>query len=126
PTATSDPFTPVAVGTYRWIAAYSGDANYTAVTSPCNAANETSVVVQAFVGIATQATPTANAGAPLTDVATVTGSPGAPAPTGTVTFTAFDNPTCTGAPVFTSANRPLGGGPPPTATSDPFTPATAG
>ena len=28
PTATSDPFTPTAAGTYRWIATYSGDANY--------------------------------------------------------------------------------------------------
>ena len=129
PTATSGPFTPTSPGTYRWIAAYSGDGNYAAVTSACNAANETSVVTQAVATIATQATPTVTVGGSITDTATVTGGPApAPAPTGTVTFTVFgpNNATCTGAPIFTSATRPLAGGPPPTATSAPFTPPAVG
>ncbi|MFN2505694.1 MAG: beta strand repeat-containing protein [Acidimicrobiales bacterium] len=129
PTAASGPFTPTAVGTYRWIAVYSGDTNYTSVTSPCNAANETSVVNQATATISTSATTPVTLGSPITDTATVTGAATpAPTPTGTVTYTLFGpgNPTCTGAPIFTSANRPLGGGPPPTSTSAQFTPTTAG
>ncbi len=129
PTANSGPFTPTAPGSYRWIAAYSGDANYPPVTSACNDANETSVVTQGPVAITTQATPTATIGSPITDVATVTGGAApAPPPTGTVTFTVFGpgNASCTGVPIFTSANRPLAGGPPPTATSDPFTPTAPG
>src|SRR5207237_5694016 len=59
PTATSAPFTPPAAGTYRWIASYSGDANYSAATTACNDANETSVVATAAPAIATSATPTA-------------------------------------------------------------------
>src|SRR5256885_5344180 len=52
----------------------------------------------------------------------------APPPPSTVSPppTLFSPPTCTGAPIFTSATRPLGGGPPPTATSDPFTPTAPG
>ena len=129
PTANSGPFTPTAPGTYRWVAAYSGDANYPAVTSACNDANETSVVDQAVATIATQATATVTVGSPISDTATVTGAPApAPSPTGTVTFTLFgpDNATCTGAPIFTSAAQPLGGGPPPTANSGPFTPTAPG
>ncbi len=129
PTATSAPFTPPAPGTYRWIASYSGDTNYGAVTSACNDANESSVVTQAVATIATQATPTVTIGSPISDTATVTGAPApAPTPTGTVTFTLFgpNNATCTGAPIFTSAARPLGGAPPPTATSAPFTPTAPG
>jgi hypothetical protein len=41
------PFTPSAVGTYRWIANYSGDANNTATANACNAANESVVVTAA-------------------------------------------------------------------------------
>jgi VCBS repeat-containing protein len=40
----SDPFTPPAVGTYRWTAEYSDDANNEAVLSECNAPNEASLV----------------------------------------------------------------------------------
>jgi hypothetical protein len=43
--AASGPFTPRLPGTYRWIASYSGDANYAAATSVCNDA----VVVEARV-----------------------------------------------------------------------------
>ncbi|MGH9276713.1 MAG: hypothetical protein ACRD12_01180, partial [Acidimicrobiales bacterium] len=128
-TASSGPFTPTAAGTYRWIAAYSGDANYMAATTACNDANETTVVNTIAPTIVTQATPTAPIGSPISDTASVTGLPGGPAPTGTVTFTVFgpNNATCTGAPIFTSAAQPLSGGPPTaTATSGPFTPTAVG
>lgn len=45
---TSAPFTPGAVGTYRWTADYSGDAGNAPSSSPCNAPNE-SVAVNPFV-----------------------------------------------------------------------------
>ena len=44
PMATSAAFTPAAPGDYRWIATYSGDANYSGATSACNDPNETSVI----------------------------------------------------------------------------------
>ena len=103
--ANSGNFTPTAVGAYRWVAVYSGDANYAAVTSPCGAANETSIVNQATASISTTATPSVTIGSPISDQATVTpASPPTPAPTGTVTFTLFgpDNPACVGPPIFTS------------------------
>jgi hypothetical protein len=37
-------YTPSAVGTYRWIASYGGDANHVAVAGSCNDANESVVV----------------------------------------------------------------------------------
>ena len=40
PTAASGSFVATMPGTYRWVAAYSGDANYTAVASSCNEPNE--------------------------------------------------------------------------------------
>ncbi|HEY5365203.1 MAG TPA: IPTL-CTERM sorting domain-containing protein [Casimicrobiaceae bacterium] len=40
----SPSFTPASVGTYRWIAAYGGDANNTALSASCNDANENAVV----------------------------------------------------------------------------------
>ncbi len=40
-------FIPLAVGTYRWIANYSGDANNAATANACNAANESVIVAAA-------------------------------------------------------------------------------
>src|SRR5436190_325239 len=57
-TAMSTPFTPTAAGTYRWIASYSGDANYQPATTTCNDANESSVVNTVPTTLTTQATPT--------------------------------------------------------------------
>jgi hypothetical protein len=42
--AQSGSFSPTLPGTYRWVAAYSGDTNYNAVASACNAPNEGVVV----------------------------------------------------------------------------------
>ena len=124
-TVTSGAFTPTAPGSYRWIAAYSGDANNAAVTGACNDANELSVVNQATPSIATQAVTPVTIGGAITDNATVSGRV-LPQAGGTVTFSLYgpDNATCTGAAIFTSV-VPL-----PTATntvtSGAFTPTMAG
>ncbi len=129
PSAVSGAFTPTSTGTYLWVAGYSGDANYPAVTSPCQSPNETSVVTPAFATVTTSATASANLGGSIQDVATVTGAPApAPTPTGSVTFVLYgpDNAVCVGSPIFNSGPKPLGGGPPPTAISGAFTPTSAG
>ena len=64
-TATSDNFTPTAAGTYYWTAAYSGDTNNNAVTSPCGAANE-SVVIAPFTPPAPTRTITGDFVGPVT------------------------------------------------------------
>ena len=46
-------FTPTAVGTYRWVASYSGDGNNLAATGACNDAGETDTVVKTNPTIAT-------------------------------------------------------------------------
>jgi hypothetical protein len=109
-----------AAGTYRFVAAYSGDANNVAVTAVCNLANESVVVSPATPAIVTHAS--GPAGSPLTDTATLTGGS---APTGTITFTVFgpNNATCTGTPVFTSTKTVTGNG---NYTSDGFTTGVPG
>jgi len=119
--AVSGTFTPTAPGDYRWVAVYSGDANFASVTSPCGAPNETSTVTRPVAAINTVATGS-RIGEPIRDVATVTTvTPGAPAPTGTVTFTLFQG-SCAGPLVFTSSDRPILNG---VATSADFLPPTA-
>jgi hypothetical protein len=77
---TSDPFTPTAAGTYRWIATYSGDPNTgtTAASTECNDPNESSKV-KALSSISTHPSVRPN------DTATITGFN----PTGQVTFKLF-------------------------------------
>ena len=118
-----------APGTYRWVATYSGDANYIGSATACGEPAETVVFTPAVATIVTSATPTVTIGSPISDTATVTGAPApAPAPTGTVVFTLFgpDDATCANPAIFTSAPVPLAGGPPPTANSGPFTPTAPG
>jgi len=120
-TANSGPFTPTQPGDYRWVAVYSGDANFDPVTSPCGAPNELSTVSRPVAAIDTVAT-SADIGGTIRDVANVTTvTPNAPPPTGTVTFTLFQG-SCAGPLVFTSPNRPIVGG---VATSGDFLPPTA-
>jgi hypothetical protein len=127
-TATSPATTATASGTIRFVASYSGDANYNALpNTPCGVPGE-NVTVQGFATIATQASPlgTATAGQLVSDTATVTGMAGGPVPTGTVSFTRFfDAPgaaPCSGA----SAVMPPGAVVPTTpATSPPSATATS-
>lgn len=100
---TSTPaFTPTAIGTYRWRAAYSGDANNNAISGACNDANESVVISQATPAIATTASAGGAVGTSLTDHATLSGGS---SPTGSITFRLYgpNDATCGNAPVFTSS-----------------------
>lgn len=97
----SDAYTPTAVGTYRWIAAYGGDAGNSAVSGECNDAGENVVVRKAQPAIETMVSAASGTiGASFTDTATLSGGV---APTGTITFDVYgpDDATCSGAVVFT-------------------------
>lgn len=120
-TATSASVTAAGPGTYRFVASYSGDANYAALpTTPCGEPNE-NVTVRSAPTLTTQAT-NAVLGSPISDAATLAGGA---SPTGTITFSLFgpDNATCAGAPIFVSTVPVSGNG---TYNSGPFTPATLG
>ncbi|MEO6929389.1 MAG: hypothetical protein ABI190_09500, partial [Casimicrobiaceae bacterium] len=95
-------FTPTLVGTYRWIASYSGDASNLAVAGACNDANESVVISQATPTIATTASTGGAVGTSLTDNATLSGGTSA---TGSITFSLYgpNDATCANAAVFTSS-----------------------
>ena len=120
---TSASFTTTAAGTYRFIAAYSGDANNAAVTSACNAANESVVVSPVTPTIVTHASAPVPVGGTISDTATLSGGV---APTGTITFTVFgpNDATCALAPAFTSVTAVTSGNG--TYPSGTFTSAAAG
>ncbi len=124
---TSAAFTPTTVGTYRWRATYSGDANNAPIAGACNAANENVVVSRATPTIATNASPNTTLGAgTLTDNATVSGRVN-PQAGATIDFRLYgpNDATCSRTPVFESLGvaYPVGGGP---VTSAAFTPTAAG
>jgi uncharacterized repeat protein (TIGR01451 family) len=116
--ATSTPAqTAIQAGTWRWVATYQDDPNYTTpVTSGCDAEP---VVVQLFTpGDPTMATPTGpvRVGQPIEDSVTLIGENGLPAPSGTVIFRLFgpNDTTCSRPPVLTSAAETLSEVTPPT------------
>jgi hypothetical protein len=121
----SPDFTPATAGTYRWRAFYLGDSNNGGVSTPCNEANETSVVAKATPALVTAAAAGPVAfGQEISDQATLSGGNSA---TGTITFTAYgpDDATCANAPAYTSSAVTVSGdggyG-----NSPAFTPGTAG
>ncbi|MBA3489990.1 MAG: Ig-like domain repeat protein, partial [Longispora sp.] len=121
-TATSANYTPTAVGTYRWRATYSGDANNNPFTAPCNSANESTVVIKATPTLST--TPSGNitiGNGNISDSATISNGYD---PTGTITFKAFgpNDPACSGTAVFTSTVAVAGAA----AASGDYTPTGAG
>ncbi|HSS32244.1 MAG TPA: hypothetical protein VLL27_03080, partial [Solirubrobacterales bacterium] len=95
-------------GSYNWTISYSGDANNNAVTSGCNAANETSSVGKAAPTLSSSAT-SATIGTAIKDTATLTG---VTSPTGTLTFKAFGpgDATCATAAAFTKTVAVSGNG----------------
>lgn len=123
-TATSSAFTPAAAGSYHWIATYNGDANNNAVSGTCGDTGETGTITQARPSIATLASPSVVRGNPITDTATVSGRV-SPVAGATVTFNLYGDGDlgCIAAPVFTSTVPLAADG---TATSDSYTPSTAG
>ena len=93
----STTWTPTAVGTYYWVAGYTGDSNYNANTSGCPDSAEKVTITPQTPPIATTAqnTTSGTVGLPITvgDKATVTGNDGV-VPTGNgtttgVTFTLY-------------------------------------
>jgi len=103
--AASGSYQTAAVGTYRWVATYGGDANNDGVSSGC--ADEAVTATRATPAIDTVSSVGGPIGTSLFDTATVTGGFD---PTGMVTFALYapGDPTCSGSPVFTST-RPLSG-----------------
>jgi hypothetical protein len=118
-TSAGSPYTTIEIGTYNWIAKYSGDAGNKSVSTACNdeqvsiGKDPTSVVTAASAGGAP--------GVALHDTAKVTG---AFLPTGTVTFSLYgpSNTTCTASPIFASTVALSSTG---TATSASFSGTTA-
>jgi hypothetical protein len=121
-TFAAESFTPTVPGTYRWVAAYSGDGENEPEAGTCGDEGETSVVDKATPTLSTSATDAVDLGGPIAATASVTGGHG---PTRTVTFELFapGDAACTGSPVFT-ATVPLGADG--SAVSGAFTPIAAG
>jgi Bacterial Ig-like domain (group 3) len=87
---TSDPFTPGAPGTYRWIASYSGDGNNEAATTACNDPGETVVVSKAAPTMATAPNVLPNDKATLSGLVNPSG--------GTITFDLYLTADCSDTP----------------------------
>lgn len=100
----SDDFTPSAAGTYRWTAAYSGDANNEPASAACNASGQSVVVARSSTTTAlTSDTNPAVIGDLVTFTATVSPVDTAlDTPTGTVQFKV--NGIDAGAPVALDTN----------------------
>ncbi|MEU8003823.1 choice-of-anchor A family protein [Catellatospora sp. NPDC049111] len=121
----SDQFTPTLIGTYRWIASYSGDTNNAAVAGRCNADNESVNVLRGTVTptLSTDASDDITLGGQVNDVATLGGGQN---PTGTITFDLYgpNDADCTGDPVFTSTVPVTGAGTYPSGRFPPTQPGT--
>ena len=118
---TSNAYTPTAVGTYYWIASYTGDPNNNAFTGSCGANGETLTVTAGGPTLTTQVSPSAimlGTSPPYTAIDTATLSGGFK-PKGTITFIVFNTTGCTGSPIFTSVVRNVDGNK--AYPSDPFT-----
>src|SRR5262249_39067193 len=122
----SGTFTPSGVGSYQFVATYSGDSNNKPFISACGATGETLVVLAASPTIITQVTPsTLTLNGPTTSAFdTATLSSGFGTPQGTITFNVYNaNTVCSGSPLFTSTVSVNGNG---SYASTPFTPPGAG
>ncbi len=112
---TSSSFTPTQLGTYHWVAHYSGDDNNEQASNPCNDEREVVVVSPPPLhptALTTTASPVAPATSPagslIHDTAHLTGGVD---PTGRITFKLYgpNDPNCTGpsaeiAPVTVAGN----------------------
>src|SRR5258705_318533 len=119
----SGAFTPTTVGTYRWIANYSGDLNNNPTANACNAANESVVVSPPTPTSTTQTSPPIDVGSvTLTDAATLRDA--TENTTGTTTFNLNEpNDATCATSIFSSTVAVNGNG---AYTSDAFTPTTVG
>jgi hypothetical protein len=101
-------YTPTATGTYRWIAAYSGDANNSPSSSLCSDPGAAVTVSKRRVNLSAAAA-VSGGGTTSTDTATL--SSGA-APTGTLVYKVYgpDNMTCAGSPALIASQPVVGNG----------------
>jgi hypothetical protein len=110
--ASSGPYTPAAVGAYRWIASYVSDdqEHFADSTGACNDPNEQSTVVKSPTKITTTAgsSGTLPGAVTISDIAHLTGLTATAG--GTVSFTVYgpfaanSSPTCTGTPKSVDVN----------------------
>jgi uncharacterized repeat protein (TIGR01451 family) len=127
--ATSAEFTPPAVGTYRWIATYNGDANNNSVAGKCDDANESVVVSKTTPSINTNLVSGAESGATISvalgatvhDTSSLSGTTADAG--GTVHYQVFTNANCTGTAIDAGTKAVTSGIP---ADSDPVTFNNAG
>ena len=117
-------YTTSAAGSYRWVAAYSGDAAHPATTTACADPRAEVVVGKRTPTLAVAAALIPTTGS-TTATATLDKGAGLTGPKGTISFRLYgpNNPTCGGAPVFTSTRSVSGNG---TYTSNPYVPTAAG
>jgi hypothetical protein len=112
---TSQSFTPIAPGGYRWIENYSGDSrNHPAGPTACSDTAELAIVRPTNIApvapaFSTTASQPAGVGMPIYDVAHLSGGID---PSGTITFALFGSaaPSCVGPPVFTATAAVTGSG----------------
>ena len=89
----SGSYTPTAVGTYYWVASYSGDLNNSPIAGKCGDSNESSVVAKAKPGISTSAVAgPVIVGSNISDTATLSGATSDAS--GTITFKLYSDSTC--------------------------------
>ncbi len=122
-TYTSEPFTPLTAGTFRWVVTYSGDANnHGAGPTGCGIDSETITIDPAHPTLVTVASESTTVGSPIHDSATLTGGAD---PTGRIHFHLYgpDDDSCTGPPADSSSVEVRGND---TYDSPSFTPTHAG
>ncbi|WP_203910421.1 choice-of-anchor A family protein [Rhizocola hellebori] len=120
---TSASYVPTQVGTYRWVAVYSGDANNNDASTACNDPNESVAITEAIATptLVTDASDDVTLGGSVTDSAILAGGQN---PTGSIIFRLYgpNDPTCTGPSIVST--RPVNGNG--TYTSDIATPSQVG
>jgi hypothetical protein len=116
-------FTPIASGTYHWVASYSGDTNNKAAASSCGEASAAVAVGTASPSLTTTSSAGVGIGGQVHATASLAGGDEA---TGTIEFALYapGDTACTGTPVFTETKTVTAAST--TYESGMFTPAAAG
>jgi hypothetical protein len=117
----SGAFRPTTMGTFEWVAIYTGDSSNPPRSGNCGDANESVTVTRALPSVLAKAGEGGPVGGTVAATATVSGGH---APTGSITFELFgpDDPSCSRPPVATEAVALKGR----RASSGPLTPPVAG
>lgn len=116
-------FTPSQVGTYRWVASYTGDVDNNEAKSACGAAEATVTVAKAVPSLTLAAGPGGQLGVAELDAEAAIA--GGLEPSGNLEFRLYgpEDATCTGTPAFTDSSAFFADGSYP---SDRFIPTKAG